>query len=253
MQKNIRVVCFLISILYIKGEVMLTGKQFVEKLVQDNQALFKASQHNVKAYFDSKPAQEELVEHFIGRMVNERMNMVEISQTIANLPADADPVDLQLLTQQAHDEAVHFRLVKEVIEHIQGAPVDVEQAIAAEAAKPTAKGAALLAKYGAETDPAALAAYQLVAEGRAEAVWNQMAECIEDEFVSKAYAKIAKDEGFHANIGARSLAKLMDSAEEQARIETLVQAMRKDLYDISCKNTVAAQAGKELVADAYGW
>ena len=232
---------------------MLTGKQFVEKLVQDNQALFKASQHNVKAYFDSKPAQEELVEHFIGRMVNERMNMVEISQTIANLPADADPVDLQLLTQQAHDEAVHFRLVKEVIEHIQGAPVDVEQAIAAEAAKPTAKGAALLAKYGAETDPAALAAYQLVAEGRAEAVWNQMAECIEDEFISKAYAKIAKDEGFHANIGARSLAKLVETPEEQARIETLVQAMRRDLYDISCKNTVAAESGRELVADAYGW
>ena len=232
---------------------MLTGKQFVEKLVQDNQALFKASQHNVKAYFDSKPAQEELVEHFIGRMVNERMNMVEISQTIANLPADADPVDLQLLTQQAHDEAVHFRLVKEVIEHIQGAPVDVEAAIAAEAAKPTAKGASLLAKYGAETDPAALAAYQLVAEGRAEAVWNQMAECIEDEFISKAYAKIAKDEGFHANIGARSLAKLVETPEEQARIETLVQAMRRDLYDISCKNTVAAESGRELVADAYGW
>ena len=231
----------------------MNSKEFVAKIVADNQALFKASQINVKAYFDSKPAQEELVEHFIGRMVNERMNMVEISNAIATMPADADPVELQLLTQQAHDEAVHFRLVKEVIEHIQGSPVDVQAAIAAEAAKPTAKGAALLAKYGAETDPAALAAYQLVAEGRAEAVWNQMAECIEDEFVSKAYAKIAKDEGFHANIGARSLAKLMDSAEEQARIESLVQAMRKDLYDISCKNTVAAEAGRELVADAYGW
>jgi hypothetical protein len=81
---------------------MLTGKQFVEKLVQDNQALFKASQHNVKAYFDSKPAQSELVDHFIGRMVNERMNMVEISQAIANMPADADPVELQLLTQQVN-------------------------------------------------------------------------------------------------------------------------------------------------------
>ena len=105
---------------------MLTSKEFVAKLVADNQALFQASQHNVKAYFDSKPAQEELVEHFVGRMVNERMNMVEISQAIAHMPADADPVELQLLTQQAHDEAVHFRLVKEVIEHIQGSPVDVE-------------------------------------------------------------------------------------------------------------------------------
>jgi len=232
---------------------MLTSKEFVAKLVADNQALFKASQHNVKAYFDSNPAQEELVEHFIGRMVNERMNMVEISRQIANMPADTDPVELQLLSQQAHDEAVHFRLVKEVIEHIQGAPVDVEAAIAREAAKPTAKGASLLAKYGAETDPAALAAYQLVAEGRAEAVWDQMADCIEDEFVSKTYAKIARDEGFHANIGARSLAKLVESSEEQARIETLVQAMRKDLYEISCRNTVAAESGRELVADAYGW
>lgn len=231
----------------------MDAKQFVQKIVEENQALFRASQHNVKAYFDSNPAKEELIEHFIGRMVNERMNMVEISNAIANMPADADPVELQLLTQQAHDEAVHFRLVKEVIEHIQGAPVDVQAAIAAEAAKPTAKGAGLLAKYGAQDDAAALAAYQLVAEGRAEAVWNQMAECIEDEFISKAYAKIAKDEGFHSKIGARKLEQLVTDAETQARVEALVKQMRKDLYDISCKNTTAAEDGKRLVADAYGW
>ncbi|CAB4133606.1 Ferritin_like domain containing protein [uncultured Caudovirales phage] len=231
----------------------MDAKQFVKKIVDENQALFRASQHNVKAYFDSKPAQSELVEHFIGRMINERMNMVEIAQQVANMPADADPVELQLLTQQAHDEAVHFRLVKEVIEHIQGAPLDVQAAIAREAAKPTAKGAALLQKYGAETDPAALAAYQLVAEGRAEAVWNQMAECIEDEFISSAYAKIAKDEGFHSKIGARALEKLVTTDEDQKRISALVAQMRKDLYDISCKNTIAAEDGKKLVANAYGW
>ena len=231
----------------------MDAKQFVKKIVDENQALFRASQHNVKAYFDSKPAKEELVEHFIGRMINERMNMVEIAQQVANMPADADPVELQLLTQQAHDEAVHFRLVKEVIEHIQGSPVDVQAAIAAEAAKPTAKGASLLQKYDAQDDAAALAAYQLVAEGRAEAVWNQMAECIEDEFISSAYAKIAKDEGFHSKIGARALEKLVTTEAEQARIESLVAQMRKDLYDISCRNTTAAEDGKQLVADAYGW
>jgi rubrerythrin len=231
----------------------MNSKQFVAKIVADNQALFQASQHNVKAYFDSNPAQEELVEHFIGRMVNERMNMVEISQAIATMPADADPVELQLLTQQAADEAIHFRMVKEVIEHITGEAVDVEAAIAREAAKPTAKGAGLLAKYGAENDPVALAAYQLVAEGRAEAVWNTMAECIDDEFISRSYAKIAKDEGFHSKIGARKLEQLVTDAEVAAKVETLVGAMRKDLYEISCKNTVAAESGKALVADAYGW
>ena len=231
----------------------MNSKQFVAKIVADNQALFQASQHNVRAYFDSKPAQAELVDHFIGRMVNERMNMVEISNAIATMPADADPVELQLMTQQAADEAVHFRMVKEVIEHITGAPVDVAAAIAKEAAKPTAKGAGLLAKYEAENDPVALAAYQLVAEGRAEAVWNTMAECVEDEFIRKSYAKIAKDEGFHSKIGARKLEQLVTDAEIAAKVETLVAAMRKDLYEISCKNTVAAQAGRELVADAYGW
>lgn len=232
---------------------MLSSKEFVKKIVADNQALFKASQLNVKQYFDSKPSKEELVDHFIGRMVNERMNMVEISQTIANLPADTDPVELQLLAQQAHDEAVHFRLVKEVIEHITGKPLDVAKAIADEAKKPTAKGAGLLEKYEAENDAVALAAYQLVAEGRAEAVWNTMADCIEDSFISGAYRKIAKDEGFHSNIGARKLEQLVGDAETQARVTKLVNTMRKDLFDISCKNTMEVPAAKELVTEAYGW
>ena len=99
----------------------------------------------------------------------------------------------------------------------------------------------------------ALPIYQLVAEGRAEAVWNQMAECIEDEFISGAYAKIAKDEGFHSKIGARKLEQLVGDNETQQRIEVLVANMRKDLYEISCKNTTANAEGKKLVAEAYGW
>ena len=232
---------------------MLSSKEFVQNIVEGNQALFEASRINVKAYFDSKPSQEELVDHFVGRMLNERMNMVEISQTIATLPVDTDPVELQLLTQQAHDEAVHFRLVKEVIEHITGTPLDVAKAIADEAKKPTAKGAELLAKYEAETDAVALAAYQLVAEGRAEAVWNQMADCIDDKFISGAYAKIAKDEGFHSKIGARKLEQLVGDSATQARVTKLVGNMRRDLFDISCKNTMEVPAAKELVAEAYGW
>jgi len=231
----------------------MDAKQFVNNIVAENQPLFEASKMNVKAYFDSKPAQSDMVEHFIGRMVNERMNMIEISNAIANAPVDADPVELQLLAKQAMDEAIHFRLVKEVIEHISGQPVDVEAAIAAEAAKPTAKGAALLAKYEAETDAAALAAYQLVAEGRAEAVWTQMAECIDDAFISGAYAKIAKDEGFHSKIGARKLETLVTTEAEQARVAALVAQMRRDLFDISVNNTMEVPAAKALVTEAYGW
>jgi rubrerythrin len=225
----------------------MNSKQFVAKMAQDNEALFQASEMNVEAYFASNPSQEALVEHFTGRMVNERMNMVEISTKVANAPADTSVETLALLSKQALDEANHFRMVKEVIEHITGKEVNVEAAIQAEEAKPTAKGAALLAKYEAQNDPLALAAYQFIAEGRAERVWAKMAECIQDEFISTTYAKIAKDEGFHSNIGRRSLELLATDADTQARIEEIAQTMRMDLFAISCMNTTATVEAKKLM------
>jgi rubrerythrin len=231
----------------------LSSKEFVAKVVAENKALFDASRSNVRAYFESNPSQAELVEHFTGRMVNERMNMSEISAAIAEMPANTPAEELELLTKQALDEAVHFKMVRDVIEHITGETLDVEAAMAAEAAKPTAKGADLLAKYEATDDKAALAAYQLVAEGRAEAVWAEMAECIEDSYISKAYAKIARDEGFHANIGGLRLEALATSADEQARILELVDQMRKDLFEISCMNTTVTAEAKAIVSEAYGW
>ena len=233
---------------------MTTSTQFVAQLQKDNEALFTASKMNVKAYFESKNnSMEELVEHFTGRMVNERMNMVEISRQVASMPADADPIELQNLSKQAHDEAVHFRMVKECIEKITGETLDVDAAIKAEAAKPQAKGADLLDAYEASSDEAALAVYQIVAEGRAAAVCAQMAESIEDEFIAKSYAKIAKDEGFHSTIGAMKLEEIATTPEVQAHVLDIVDGMRKDLYNVSCLNTVKAEGSDELVNEAYGW
>ena len=229
----------------------MDSKQFVTKLANDNEALFRASEMQVEAYFASNPTTEQLVEHFTGRMVNERMNMVEISAKVAGMPASATTEELTLLTKQAQDEANHFRMVKEVIEHITGETLDVEAAIAAETAKPTAKGAALLAKYEAQNDPLALAAYQFIAEGRAERVWNKMAECIQDEFISTTYAKIARDEGFHSKIGARALELLATDAEVQARVEQIARTMRMDLFAVSCMNTTALPEAAKLISEAY--
>ena len=226
-------------------------KQFVAKLAQDNEALFQASEMNVEAFFASNPSKEALVEHFTGRMVNERMNMVEIATKVANAPADTTVEMLALLSKQALDEANHFRMVKEVIEHMTGETVDVAAAIAHEAANPTAKGAALLAKYEAQNDPLALAAYQFIAEGRAERVWNKMAECIQDEFIATTYAKIAKDEGFHSNIGARSLELLATDEATQARVEQIARTMRMDLFAVSCMNTTATPEAVKLMSAAY--
>jgi len=220
---------------------MLSGKEFVEKIKKENAALFDESRTNVRNFFASNPSKEILVEHFRGRMVNEAMNMKALSAEVASALPSMDVTELVLLTKQAHDEARHFRMVKEVIEHISGEKVDIEDAFAAESAAPQAKGASLLDKYGASQDPAALAAYQLVAEGRAEAVWNEMAECVEDQFIASRYATIAKEEGFHANVGAWKLEQLVEGAAElQESVLSMVAQMRADLLEISRQNTAIA-------------
>jgi hypothetical protein len=229
---------------------MLTGKEFVEQLTQSNEGLFRSSELMVKAYFDSKPTQEELVEHFVGRMVNERMNMVGVAKAVASADVNTDPEELTLLSKQVMDEAIHFKLVKEVIEHITGNQVDVDAAITNEQAKPTAKGASLLSKYG-QLDEVVLSTYQLIAEGRAERNWDMMANCIEDQFISSRYARIAKDEGFHATIGARKLAQLCGDKVTQSRVLSLAKQMRQDLYEVCCANSMPTEEAKHVFEQAY--
>ena len=226
---------------------MSNSKALVAKIKQDNQELFEASRANARAYFASNPSKEELVDHFVGRMVNERMNMVEISKKVASMPASASPAELEMLAKQALDEAIHFKMVKEVIEHIAGSEIDVEEKINSVAgaevdAGSAAKGATLLDKYEASTDDVSLALYQLIAEGRAEAVWDEMANCVEDTFISSRYARIARDEGFHSSIGAWKLEQLLDADFDSvvARVEELAPQMREDLMRISNDNTAIA-------------
>lgn len=230
----------------------MNAQDFVTKLGADNKALFQASEMQVETYFNSNPSTEKLVEHFKGRMVNERMNMVAIADKVAKMGNDASPTELRDLSKQAYDEAVHFDMVREVIEHISGQKVDVAKAIAEEAANPQAKGASLIAKFEASNDELALALYQFIGEGRAEVVWNKMADCIEDSFIATRYAKIGSDEGFHSKIGAKKLVDLCVDAETQARAEALAHEIRCDLFKISASNTTPVAEAKQLVKDAYG-
>jgi rubrerythrin len=230
----------------------MQAAQFVEQLEKNNEALFRASELQVKSYFDSKPSKAELIEHFKGRMVNERMNMVEISAQIAAAPADADTTELNLLAKQAQDEAKHFRMVKNVIEHLSGEPCDVGAAVEAHADQLATKGAALIKKYGGDKSPVMLALYQLVAEGRAARNWAMMSECIEDQFIASTYAKIAKDEKFHASIGRRQLMQLCEDPVAQQQIMEVADAMRKDLFLITCAKSGMNAESKKIMEDAYG-
>jgi rubrerythrin len=185
-------------------------------------------------------------------MINERMNMIEISAQIASAPADADVTELNLLSKQAQDEARHFRMVKDVIEHISGEPVDVAAAVEEHSKKLNTKGAALIKKYGGDKDELMLALYQMIAEGRAARNWAMMSECIEDDFIARTYAKIAKDEKFHSQIGRRKLIELCDDATAQQRITEVADEMRKDLFLITCAKSGMNAESKQIMEDAYG-
>jgi rubrerythrin len=235
---------------------MLSAKEFVAKLGEENQALFQASKMQSQAYFETKMSNEEdrpeLIQHFKGRMINERFNLLEISKQISELPENVSVEEIQLLAKQAYDEAVHYRLVKEVVEHLSGEPIDLEKELAGWKDDIVSKGASLIGKYEAQDDEIALAVYQFIGEGRAAVIWQMMSEVVQDEYIASRYAKIAKDEKFHSQIGRWKLEQLVDTPEAQAHATSLAIEMRKDLFRISCANAVVLPEARKMFEEAYG-
>lgn len=236
---------------------MMTGKELVAKIRDDNKPLFEASMMNIRHWFnDPARTKEEYLLHFQGRLANEYMNMVGVAEAIANLPVSAPVEEMMLLTKQAQDEANHFRLVKEVLEHITGAEVNTSEYLEREFSRKTNdKGAATMETYNVANDDVALAVYQLVAEGRASTSWLTMNEIgAYDEFVAAKYKKIGDDEAFHSNIGAIRLERLQDNDPSVAeRAIAMAAKMRRELYDIIVGNTCDSPGARELAATAYDW
>jgi len=236
----------------------MTHKDLLEKVHAENEALFEYARVNVEHFFNNpETTKEDLLRHFVGRLSNERLNMVEVAASITELPLDTSVEDIQLLCKQASDEAVHFKLVKEVIEHIVGEEVDHGALLEADLNnKVNDKGGYILDKYN-DDDELALVAYQIVAEGRAAAMWQQMEDMAAvDGFVAKHYGRIARDEAFHAKIGMKRLKDLIKTPEDEIRFLEYVDQMRKDLYEIQVGNksfSNEAPGSRELLMEAYGW
>jgi len=178
------------------------------------------------------------------------MNMEEISREVAALPAGTDPEKLILLSKQAHDEAKHFQFVKEVVEYLSGKEIDMQKAVESHAKRLEQKGAAMIKKYNCNDNPLMLGLYQLLAEGRAARNWGMMAKCIKDPFISSRYAKIAKDETFHATIGRMELEKLCNTQEAQDEINAVINDFRKDLFAITSSKTGTLEESAKLM-EAY--
>jgi len=95
--------------------------------------------------------------------------------------------------------------------------------------------------------------YQFLAEGRAAVSWQTMADIVDDQFVASRYAKIARDERFHSNIGRMKLEELCQTEETQQRCMKLAKEMFWDLYEISClSNCEPDQRMKEIMLKSYG-
>lgn len=227
----------------------------VDKIKAENEPLFEASRMNIRHYFNGPRTKEELISHFVGRAANEYLNLVGISKAVSQMPPSTPVEELQLISKQAHDEANHFKWVKEVVDHIAGGKLDINQALDAELNKGVNdRGANLLSKYNAENDEILLAVYQLVAEGRAHAAWQQMADMnAVDETVAGYYAKIARDEKFHSQIGEQKLRSMNLSPEKEQEVLEFVSKIRKELFFIICGNSCEAPGAYDLAAQAYGW
>jgi len=232
---------------------MKTGKQFVKDLEKEFSAIYEVSDIVARKFFNSNPTKDQLLEHFKRKMFNERWNMIELAQKVSQLDLHTDTDMCVLLSKQVMDEAKHYKMVREVLDHINGSPIDIDDAHRTHGTKNPSQGASLIDKYEAHGDQMTLALYQFLAEGRAAVVWQTMADIVEDDFVSSRYAKIARDEKFHSNIGRMTLEKLCDTPEAQEKCSKLAKDMYWDLYEVSClSNAEPTQQMKDIMISAYG-
>jgi hypothetical protein len=231
------------------------SKEFVERIKKDNEAFMEASRRNIEYYFNQDLSKEELIEHFIGRAANEYLNLIGISKAVSQMGPEVPVEEMQLISKQAHDEANHFKWVKEVVKHIAGPEFDLQGQIEAELQKPVDdRGANLIARYGMDKDEIMLAVYQMVAEGRAHVAWQQMADMgAVDKTVAHYYANIARDEKFHSQIGERKLEKMDLTPEKEEEIMEFIAMMRPELFKIISNNSTLAPGAYEYAAEAYGW
>jgi len=236
-----------------------TTAELIEKIRTENEPLFEYARVNVRHFFNNPTTtKEDLIRHFTGRLTNERLNLVEVSKSIADLPLSTSPQDMILLTKQAQDEAVHFKLVSEILDHINGEKLDTEALLQEDLNNGVKdKGAYALDKYDDFGVPLALIAYQIVAEGRASVMWQEMDEMgAVDTFVDDRYKKIAKDEAFHAKIGLKRLAELELSESEQDMLLQYVDEIRLSMYECQVSNksfSTEAPGSATLVQEAYGF
>lgn len=215
---------------------MLTSKEYVKKLKKECEPLFQFAENGVRKFFENNPSKEELVDYFTPRMVNERGNCVGIAARVANLADDCSPEEMWMLSKQVMDEAKHFRIGVEILEHITGEKFNIEDAVKRmreRTAKSGAMGPAqLMAKYESATDPLAQALYGYIGEGRAARNWDMIAKTASDPFLARKYAEIAKDEKFHAGIGRKKLEELCTTPEVQEQCDKLAREFIDDLYTI---------------------
>jgi len=232
---------------------MKPTKQFLDELWESFMPLYEVAEIQTRRFFNNHGQDKEMLRQFFNiRVCNERWNMVELAQKVANLPIDTDPEVVRLLAKQVYDEAEHFRLVSEILEHLTGEKTDMNKIY-----HPNQKmGAGLLGKYEAQDNPIALSLYQFMAEGRASHIWHTMSKVANDEFIQTRYARIARDEKFHSKIGRLMLEKICVTEEAQQQTLEMVGEMIWDLVEISCVSlgdfkTIPDDA-KQIIRDAYG-
>lgn len=238
---------------------MKPAKEFLDDLWESFQPLHQVAEIQTRQFFAEKGKDKEQLEKFFNiRVSNERWNMVELAKKVSLLPPDVDPEESRLLAKQCFDEAEHYRIVTEILEHIKGEKLDMNK-VYESLGKDTPDirmGASLIHKYEAQDNPIMMHLYQYMAEGRASTVWKTMAEVAGDEYIQTRYARVARDEKFHSEIGRLMLEKHVGTEEGQAEAMEYINQMVWDLFECSCVSLgdfeTATEEVKQIMRKAYG-
>jgi hypothetical protein len=228
------------------------AREFLDDLWESFMPLHQVAEIQTRQFFAERGTDKQELESFFHiRLRNERQNMIELSKKVAELDPLTDPEECRLLAKQAWDEAEHYRIVYEILEHLTGKAPDLESIWSKVSEGSVTMGASLIKKYEAHNNPITMHLYQYMAEGRASHVWATMAQCAGDEFIEKHLLKNLADiiqEGSYKD--AKS--KFQEEAQERMSVTPNYKVMKESGPDHEKKFVVGVYLDKDLVAEGEG-
>lgn len=225
----------------------MTNTEFLDSIKTNNAALLSATEANANAFFSTEQTPETLSLFFGRRAVTNYLMLAFHANDLKNKTEDTalSYVQLYVLEKESNDALINLS------NHYSGVNNSISDLSQNSAANPTTTGRKLLGEYMDNRLHANL--FCRLANESLIKVINQMLSVTTDSTLTQYLNIVVASKTRSLPILEGKLLELLVDQTAQDDATSIIDSMRKQLFEVSQSNTVDLEASRNLVNQTYGW